>query len=97
MSHSGHSRRSCFGRKSACPRFQTCPVAVRFVAMCQNPTWARLIGAARLCATPIAKTASLVGVCGNAVCHVGHWLLDSLDQTAAWPVEILDKKDHGGH
>jgi len=33
----------------------------------------------------------------NAICHVDHWLLDSLDETGAWPVEILDKKNHGGH
>ena len=39
----------------------------------------------------------LVGVCCNAICYVDHWLLDSLDETGAWPVEILDKKNHGGH
>ena len=78
------------------PEFRTSRAGVTFGA-CQNPIWTRLIGAARVGATPIAKTASLVGVCCNAICHVDHWLLYSLDETGAWPVEILDKKDNGGH
>jgi hypothetical protein len=67
---------------------------------CQDPTWARLVGAERLCAAPIANGKALprlVGVCGNAICHVVHWLLDSVDETGVWPVEILDKKNHSGH